>query len=88
MSASCQLLYPYTSVTTGLPSVIVPVLSNTTVWIFCVISNASPLLIKMPFSAPLPVPTIIAVGVAKPNAHGQAMTKTEMVIVKANTQDS
>ncbi len=28
----------------------------------------------MPFSAPLPVPTMMAVGVARPMAHGQAMT--------------
>src|SRR5699024_1545580 len=49
---------------------------------------ASPLLIKTPFSAPLPVPTIIAVGVAKPKAHGQAITRTEMVIDKANIHDS
>ncbi|MPM85617.1 hypothetical protein SDC9_132698 [bioreactor metagenome] len=31
----------------------------------------------MPFSAPLPVPTIIATGVAKPKAHGQDITNTE-----------
>ena len=30
----------------------------------------------MPFSAPLPVPTMIAVGVARPRAHGQAMMST------------
>src|SRR5699024_12593834 len=47
-----------------------------------------PLLIKTPFSAPLPVPTIIAAGVAKPKAHGQAITRTEMVIDKANIHDS
>ena len=34
--------------------------------------------IKIPFSAPFPIPTMIAVGVAKPRAHGQAITKTEM----------
>ena len=31
----------------------------------------------MPFSAPLPVPTMIAVGVARPRAQGQAMMSTE-----------
>ena len=27
----------------------------------------------MPFSAPLPMPTVSEVGVARPSAHGQAM---------------
>lgn len=30
----------------------------------------------MPLRAPIPVPTITAVGVAKPRAHGQAIAKT------------
>ena len=77
-----------TSVTTGVPFVIVPVLSKTTIFTWLASSNASPLLRRIPFSAPLPVPTMIAVGVASPNAHGQAMTRTEMVIVRANTHDS
>ncbi len=47
------------------------------------LSKASPLLISIPFSAPLPVPTIIAVGVAKPKAHGQAITNTDINIVSA-----
>ena len=62
-----------TSVTFGLPSVIVPVLSNITVSTLCASSKASPPFISIPFSAPFPVPTIIAVGVASPNAHGQAI---------------
>ena len=49
------------------------------------VSKASPPLINTPFSAPFPVPTIIAVGVANPNAHGHAITSTEINIVKANT---
>ena len=73
------------SVTKGLPSVKVPVLSKITVSILCAVSKASPDLIKMPFSAPLPVPTIIATGVAKPNAHGQLITKIETAIEKANS---
>ena len=40
------------------------------------ISNGSPHLISIPFCAHFPVPTINAVGVAKPRAHGQAMTIT------------
>src|SRR5699024_12262172 len=31
---------------------------------------------------------MIAIGVAKPRAHGQAITKTEIAIVKANVRDS
>ena len=49
-------------------------------------SKASPPFIKIPFSAPLPVPTIIAVGVASPRAHGQAITNTEINIVSENTK--
>ena len=33
---------------------------------------------EVPASAPRPVPTMIAVGVARPIAHGQAMTRTAM----------
>ena len=44
----------------------------------CVISNGSPPLIKIPLTAPIPVPTITAVGVARPSAHGQAINRTAM----------
>ena len=70
------------SVTSGFPSVMVPVLSNIMLFILCVVSNASPPLIKIPFSAPFPVPTIIAVGVASPSAHGHAITSTDINIVR------
>ena len=33
-------------------------------------------LMRMPYLAATPVPTITAVGVARPSAHGHAMTKT------------
>ena len=36
---------------------------------------------RIPFLAPWPVAIIIAVGVASPRAHGQAMTSTEIKIV-------
>ena len=84
-NSSSDIVVVIISVTTGLPSVIVPVLSNTIVSIWWVTSKASPPLINTPYSAPFPVPTIIAVGVASPNAHGQAITKTEINIVNANT---
>ena len=73
------------SVTTGRPSVIVPVLSMTTVSTDCAISSASPDLMRMPFSAPLPVPTMMATGVARPSAHGHEMTRMQMAIEKANS---
>ena len=72
-----------TSLTTGLPSVIVPVLSNNTVLILCANSKCSPSLIRIPFSAPLPIPTISAVGVAKPIAHGQAIMSTATKLISA-----
>src|SRR5690625_2159801 len=54
----------------------VPVLSNKTALIAWVPSKYSPPLNRIPFSAPRPEPTIIDVGVASPNAQGQAMTNT------------
>ena len=73
------------SVTNGLPAVNVPVLSTTIVSTACAVSRASPDLIKMPFSAPLPVPTMIATGVASPNAHGQLITRIDTAIENANS---
>ena len=63
----------------------VPVLSNTTVSIWCAVSNASPDLMRIPFSAPFPVPTIIATGVARPSAHGQEITSTAIAVDIANS---
>ena len=40
----------------------------------------------MPFSAPLPVPTIIDVGVASPKAHGQAITSTDIAATRADSK--
>lgn len=54
----------------------VQVLSNTTVVTACNFSKLSAFLIKIPWCAPLPTQTIIAVGVAKPSAHGHAITST------------
>ena len=42
----------------------------------------------MPSWAPRPVPTMIAVGVARPRAHGQAMISTATAAVKATDGDS
>ncbi len=74
------------SVTFGFPSVMVPVLSNTTVSTKCNRSRLSADFINIPFSAPFPVPTIIATGVANPNAHGHDMTRTAIPMVKASSK--
>ena len=65
------------------PVVTVPVLSNTTVSTRCVDSSTSGPLIRMPSCAPRPVPTINAVGVARPSAQGQAMISTATAAVNA-----
>ena len=46
-------------------------------------SSTSGPLIRMPSWAPRPVPTISAVGVARPSAHGQAMISTATAAVNA-----
>ena len=43
-------------------------------------------MIKIPFSAPLPVPTIIDTGVAKPRAQGHDITRTAIPIDNANSK--
>ncbi len=72
------------SLTWGVPEVSVPVLSNTTVVIDDIFSKTSPPLIRIPYDAAIPVPTITAVGVARPRAHGQAITNVEIPKLKAN----
>ena len=67
-------------VTRGRPSVTVPVLSSTTVVTLRARCNASPLRIRIPCSAAFPMPTIMEIGVARPSAHGQAITSTVMAV--------
>ena len=74
-----------TSATTGLPRVRVPVLSRTIVCSLVAFSSASLSLKRIPFSAPLPVPAMIAVGVARPRAQGQAMMRTATNRIMAGT---
>ncbi len=71
----------------GFPIVRVPVLSKITAFALFAVSRASPPLIRIPFVAPFPVPTIIAVGVAKPRAQGQAITRTETAAISAKEVD-
>ena len=72
-----------TSVTTGLPCVSVPVLSTASTSTFFASSSASAFFTRMPAAAPRPVPTMIAVGVARPSAQGQAITSTATALTKA-----
>ena len=69
--------------TWGWPHVSVPVLSKMTVVALESVSSAAPPLISTPFWAPTPVPTMTAVGVASPSAHGHAMTSTAIANWKA-----
>ena len=63
--------------TTRIAAVVsVPVLSSTTVSAAWIASSARNPVTKIPSSAPRPVATMIAVGVARPSAQGQAMTST------------
>ena len=75
------------SVTLGSPLVIVPVLSSATISIFPVSSRDDAVLNIMPFFAPIPLPTIIATGVASPRAHGQLITRTDIPLASANPTD-
>src|SRR5207244_9520192 len=51
--------------------------------IFSINSSASAFLISTPAMAPRPVPTMIDIGVANPNAQGQAMISTAMALTIA-----
>ena len=72
------------SVTRGLPSVTVPVLSSTTVSMRPISSRLAADLTRTPFSAALPVATVMATGVARPSAQGQEMTSTAMPMLRQN----
>ena len=66
------------STTSGVPLVIVPVLSKHIVVTFANSSMTTPPFIRTPFLAAFPTLAITAVGVAKTNAHGQAITKIDI----------
>ena len=67
-----------TSVTVGFPDVRVPVLSMTIVETDVNRSRLPAFRIRIPWVAATPTPTVIAVGVASPSAHGQAIMRTAM----------
>lgn len=62
------------SVSLGFHSVNVPVLSNNTILTALDVSSTSHVLISIQRFAPVPVATVIAIGVARPIAQGQAIT--------------
>ena len=72
-----------TAATVGRPWVMVPVLSRTTAVSRWAVSSASLLPMRMPSSAARPVPTMTAVGVARPSAQGQAMIRTATAVPMA-----
>ena len=67
-----------TSVISGVPAVMVPVLSSTTVSTLPAASIETAVLNSIPCFAPMPLPTIIATGVASPRAQGQLITSTDI----------
>ena len=73
-----------TSVTRGLPSVTVPVLSSTTVSMRPISSRLAADFTSTPCSAALPVATVMATGVASPSAQGQEITSTAMPTLRQN----
>ena len=66
----------------GLPSVSVPVLSTISVSTAAKRSSASASRMRTPAPAPRPVATMIDIGVARPNAQGQAMISTETAAIR------
>lgn len=59
----------------GFHLVIVPVLSMTTTFTLWSVSSVEASLMRIHSPAHFPTPTMIAVGVASPRAHGQAITR-------------
>ena len=60
----------------------VPVLSRATICVLPAFSKDVAVLNIMPFLAPIPFPTIIATGVARPRAQGQLITRTAIALDK------
>jgi hypothetical protein len=63
----------------------VPVLSRMIVWSFWAVCRASPPRIRIPFSAPSPMPVVNDMGVAMPRAQGQAMISVVTATIRAKT---
>jgi hypothetical protein len=67
--------------TEGFPSVIVPVLSVIRTLTCSCFLRLQHFFINTPDWAPLPTPTITDIGVANPNAQGQAIIKTAIAFM-------
>src|SRR5258706_11699256 len=80
-SVSLAALFSQTLTTVGFPTVSVPVLSKSTAVIWPAFSKATPSRIKIPRSAAAFDPAIIATGVARPMAQGQAIIRTAAAII-------
>ena len=83
---SSSSVFPFSgkmSVTTGAPLVMVPVLSRAIICVLPAISSELAVLNRIPCLAPIPFPTIMATGVASPNAHGQLITSTDIPLARA-----
>ena len=83
--SSCIVSYSLTVSPLGIPLVIVPVLSNTTLLVLPIISIIAADLKRILDFAALPLPTIIATGVASPRAQGQLTTSTDTPCIIAVT---
>src|SRR3989344_6828579 len=86
ISALWSLLNATISVNCGFPWVRVPVLSKITVFILLAISSEAASFIKIPLPAALPEETIMAIGVARPKAQGQAIIKTATKLISAKVK--
>ena len=82
-ASSRPIPIPSTSVSRGRPRVSVPVLSNRTHRTLAACSRTSPPRTRIPRACAEVVPTSTASGVAKPRAHGQAITSTEIPAISA-----
>jgi len=82
-ASSLPIPIPSTSVSRGRPRVSVPVLSNRTHRTRDACSRTSPPRTRIPLACAEVVPTRTASGVARPRAHGQAMTSTEIPAISA-----
>ncbi len=81
--SSCSGSSPPRWMICGRPEVRVPVLSKATLVTAWATSRDSASLIRMPWRAATPVPAMIAVGVARPRAQGQAITSTATALTRA-----
>ncbi len=86
-SSSPKSAHARRSVSRGRPAVSVPVLSNATTSTDRALSRAAASWMRIPRPAPRAIPTVSAVGVARPSAHGHAMMRTAIAARSAGPND-